>query len=109
MKTARVLLVEDNELWQTILRTQINLALPEAEPPRIVGTFQDGARELQQGGWDLVVTDIGLPPATGIVLGMQLVNLAKEVKVPCIVVSGTMAVTKAHVRQMLRDENYKAW
>lgn len=108
MKTARVLLVEDSEVWQTILQMHIGEALPDSEPPLVAGTFQDGARALRQGGWDLVVTDIGLPPDVGHVLGMQLVTLAKEEAVPCIVVSGTEAVTKQLVRDLLVGEDYRA-
>src|SRR5262249_34358432 len=108
MKSPRVLLIEDNELWQTILQTHIGLALPDSEPPLVVGTFREGDSALRQGGWDLVVTDIGLPPDAGHVLGMQLVNLAKESEIPCIVVSGTEAVTKQHVRDLLVGEEYRA-
>jgi hypothetical protein len=108
MNGPRVLLVEDNELWQTILQTHIGLALPDSDPPFVVGTFQDGDRALRQGGWDLVVTDIGLPPDSGHILGMQLVSLAQEVGVPCIVVSDTQSVTKQLVRDLLVGKNYRA-
>jgi CheY-like chemotaxis protein len=108
MKNARVLLVEDSELWQAILQTHISMALPDSGPPAVASTFQEGDRALRQGGWDLVVTDIGLPPDAGHVLGMQLVSRAKEAEVPCIVVSGTEAVTKQLVRDLLVGEDYRA-
>jgi CheY-like chemotaxis protein len=108
MGTARVLLVEDSEVWQAILQMHISEALAGSAPAQVVGTFQDGARALRQEEWDLIVTDIGLPPDAGHVLGMQLVNLAKEAAVPCIVVSGTEAVTKQLVRDLLVGEDYRA-
>jgi DNA-binding response OmpR family regulator len=108
MGAAKVLLVEDSEVWQAILQMHISEALPGSDPPQVVGTYQDGAHALRQAGWDLIVTDIGLPPDSGHVLGMQLVNLAKEADVPCIVVSGTEAVTKQLVRDLLVGEDYLA-
>jgi DNA-binding response OmpR family regulator len=108
MGAARVLLVEDSEFWQGILQMHISEALPGSDPPQVVGSYQEGSRALRQEGWDLIVTDIGLPPDTGHVLGMQLVSLANALDVPCVVVSGTEAVTKQHVRDLLMGEDYRA-
>lgn len=110
MSAFRVLVVEDDPKWQRDLQKHITLALQDSEPPLVVGTFQDGLRELQKGGWKLLVTDIGLPPGSELILlGMELVRFAKEKNIACIVVSGTKSVTKSDVRRMLRDENYQAW
>src|SRR5689334_19177076 len=107
MTAATVLLVEDNPTWQEILRIHIDLALPGSDL-RVVGTFQDGERELREGEWDVLVADIGLPPDADCVLGMQLVRLARAKGVPCVVVSGTSAVTKIHVRNLLLGSQYGA-
>jgi len=105
MSAVQVLLVEDNPTWQAILATYIQLALPGCDLQSATN-FQEATAALAQGDWDLLVTDIGLPPDSGHVLGIQLVDRAKARKVPCIVVSGTEAVTRQLVRDMLRD--YKA-
>ena len=107
MSPTRVLLVEDNTTWQTILETYIRMALPDSDL-HVVATFQQGFNELNGRGWDLLVTDIGLPPDVGHVLGMQLVAIARKVKFPCIVVSGTESVTKQHVRDLLLGKDYQA-
>lgn len=106
MRIARILLVEDKLIWQDILRIHIKRVLPDSDL-RVVGTFQEAADELEQGEWDLLVTDLGLPPDSKSVLGMLLVGIAKKVEVPCIVVSETKAVTREHVRDLF-SENYKA-
>jgi hypothetical protein len=107
LKEARVLLVENDGFWQEFLQKQVCEALPGSDPPLIAERFQDGVTKLWEGGWDLVVTDIGLPPDGGIELGMLLVRLAKTEQVPCIVVSGTVPLTDQHVEELL-GEWYRA-
>jgi hypothetical protein len=104
---ARVLVVENSDDWQGILSSEIGQALPGSELS-VAGTFQDGVRQLSGGGWDLIVTDIGLPPSEGIDLGMLFVRLAKKENVPCIVVSGTAPLTRQNVRDLLVGELYMA-
>jgi hypothetical protein len=101
VKEARVLLVENDGFWQEFLQRQVSKALPGSDPPLIAERFQDGVTKLWEGGWDLIVTDIGLPPDGGIELGMLLVRLAKTEQVPCIVVSGTVPLTDQHVEELL--------
>jgi CheY-like chemotaxis protein len=106
MMPIRILLVEDNARWRKILRTHITSAVSEAEVCQAT-TFQAGSEILKLGGLSLLVTDIGLPPASDHVFGIQLVEQAFTEKVPCIVVSGTESVTKQHVRDLLLEYQAK--
>lgn len=102
MSEIQILLVENHRKWQEILAMHIHQALPSADVV-IAARFQEANVQLAQGEWRLLVTDIGLPPDNEHVLGMQLVKLAREMNVPCIVVSGTEAMTN----QLVADATTK--
>ncbi|KST65526.1 response regulator [Mastigocoleus testarum] len=89
----RILLVEDNESWQNILKLKINNTLEKINhinyKTQVINNFQEAFKALQESSWNLVVTDIGLgnddmKPQK---LGKQIVELAHEEKIPTIVVS----------------------
>jgi hypothetical protein len=54
------------------------------------------------------VTDIGLPPDNDHVLGMDLVRAAKSKGIPCIVISGTEAVTPQKAVDLVMEEEFRA-
>src|SRR5262245_18235962 len=101
MTTLKILLVEDNQEWQKILREKISMAL---QGITTISNFQivdadqfDVAWELlnKEGPWHLLVTDIGLTlPDPRQKLGKQLVERAYDLQLPAIVVSGTEGLTK---------------
>lgn len=91
----KILLVEDDKGWQTILKDEIREALNQIsfnvyDCLRSVENFSEAWQALKnEGPWDLLITDILLPPEPqqkG--HGHWLVQLACRLKVPTIVVSG---------------------
>jgi hypothetical protein len=104
MRAIKVLIVEDSGPWHLIHQIHLKQALPDSEPPIIENDFVKGNDALRGGHWSLLIADIGLPPDSKHVLGMQLVGTAREVKVPCIVVSGTRQVTRELVRDLTDPE-----
>ena len=97
----RVLLVEDDSAWRDHLSRWIENALRPANGPRValhVATDFVAAEDLLTNcPWSLLVVDLGLPPDDGFVYGLDLVDLAHEVGVACIVVT---SVTTLSVRQI---------
>jgi CheY-like chemotaxis protein len=110
MARLRVLLVEDEEDWQTILREKIVRAFQEINRATdsevwVVTNFQEAWRALEKDGpWDLLVTDMNLNTSEITEkLGKQLASYADELQVPTIVVSGTMKLTGTEARDLLID------
>jgi len=98
MPDLNILVIEDHPRWQGILQSKIQEALKQAGRPadiQIVENFEDGLKAIErtQPPWHLVVVDIGLPAdkvrrrVTEEKLGMHLVERARVLCVPCIVVS----------------------
>jgi CheY-like chemotaxis protein len=111
MASLRVLLVEDEENWQTILRDKIVRAFQEIDRAtdsevRVIADFKEAWRALEKDGpWDLLVTDMNLDPSDiGTKLGKQLASLADQLQVPTIVVSGTMVLTSKDARDLLKND-----
>lgn len=102
MKLVRILVVEDLVEWLDRLCFFVKTAVPNSDL-KTAATFPLALQALTGEHWDLLVTDVGLPPDDGYVLGKLLVGRAKELRVPCVVVSGTDKVTKADVRDILID------
>lgn len=109
MTIFKVLLVEDHQSWQDILRDKIRRALHAMGHPddviEIAKTFDEAYQSLKENPWHLLVTDIGLGDLSTSQqkLGTQLVELANDLHVPAIAVSGTPPVTTQHVRDLLLD------
>jgi hypothetical protein len=114
-RSNRVLIIEHDE-WQNILRENVRLALglKDSEGPNIpevvvVTHYQDGLLALGKEKWNLAVIDMGLPPGRDEdMYGMRLVSLARQRRVPCIVVSGIDAFDTQLVAECLIEERYKA-
>jgi CheY-like chemotaxis protein len=92
----KILLVEDDEDWQEILQEDITEAVRAIHmlPPLInsVKTFSDASNVLRNDEtWNLLITDIKLPPAStyeaGKTNGKILVERAYRLQIPTIVVS----------------------
>ncbi|BAY89545.1 MULTISPECIES: CHAT domain-containing protein [unclassified Tolypothrix] len=97
MKYLKVLLVEDGSEWQSILQEKIRRALQDTNnlDIRVVKTFAEAYKSLNESQWDLLVTDIGLGDSliSSQKLGIQLIELASERQIPAIAVSGTPHLT----------------
>lgn len=97
MKYLKVLLVEDGSEWQSILQEKIRRALQDTNnlDIRVLKTFDEAYKSLNESQWDLLVTDIGLGDSSisPQKLGTQLIELASERQIPAIAVSGTPHLT----------------
>jgi DNA-binding NarL/FixJ family response regulator len=97
MKYLKVLLVEDHSEWQSILQEKIRRALQDTNnlDIRVLKTFAEAYKSLDESQWDLLVTDIGLGDSliSSQKLGIQLIELASERQIPAIAVSGTLHLT----------------
>ncbi len=95
MAEIKVLLVENEEDWLSILEDDIKEVLDKIGIPdeqyliRKIRNFSDALEALQksENRWNLLITDIGLPPDIEM-LGITLVKKAHILKIPTIVVSG---------------------
>jgi len=108
MAILKVLVVEDHEDWQEILAAYVDQAMQNSSNvchTRVVNTFTNAWTMLnEEGPWDLLVTDIGLGAVRpGQNLGKRLVERARYLHVPSIVVSGTPGLTKQEVRDILLE------
>jgi CheY-like chemotaxis protein len=115
METLKILLVEDHREWQKILQEKISRALQGIAAISdiqvvVVSQFDEAWECLKkEDSWHLLVTDIGLSePDSRQKLGKYLVELACNLHIPTIVVSGTEILTKQEVSDLLTDNNYKA-
>jgi nucleoside phosphorylase/CheY-like chemotaxis protein len=107
MTVLKILLVEDHEYWQDILKEDINKAVHNIGHPEsiveLIEPFNKAYKTLKENFWDLLVTDIGLGGANEShqKRGIRLVKLALEREIPAIVVSGTPHVTTQNVSDLL--------
>jgi DNA-binding NarL/FixJ family response regulator len=108
MAVLRVLIVEDHPNWQKILQAFVDRAMQnsgDACSIQVIKAFDDAWATLgNEGPWHLLVTDIGLgrsKPKQK--LGKMLVERARYLQIPSIVVSGTPGLTKQDVRDMLLE------
>ena len=91
----KILLVEDEESWQTILMEDLTQALKEIgylkNSIELAKTFDEAARKLNRtSDWDLMIADIALS-STSEMLGKRLVVKAQELVIPTIVISGKVS------------------
>src|SRR5262245_14852609 len=107
MEIFKVLLVEDHQEWQYILQERINRALQDTghvinRKIRVVAKFKEACEALtKKGPWHLLITDIGLGSSESRhKLGKHLAGFARDLRVPTIVVSGTLALTHREVRDL---------
>ena len=102
----KILVVEDESPWQKIVQDNIIIALEnmkhEEYDIKLIETFEQAYQSLEEGSWDLLITDIGLGKSEAQKLGKQLVKLAHNRSVPAIVVSGTEYLNRAEVRELLK-------
>ncbi len=105
MAPFKILLVEDETSWQDILKDFLKTALKNTEHPenpiQIVATYDEAKKALESdGSWDLLVADISLGKPDNN-FGKFLIRRAYELKIPTIVVSGT--ITVSDVRTFLKE------
>jgi hypothetical protein len=115
MNLFRVLLVEDEDTWQEILRQSVITALRDAGCSeeeiqlQAVGNYDDAKVAIEGSGtWDLLIADVTLDAsrqAMGRAFGQILITLAHRLKLPTIVVSGTTTVWD--VRNFLLEQGVK--
>lgn len=107
MGQLEILLVENDSYWQNILEEKIAEALqniPGAVRPRLVTRAPEAHTALlQEGPWDLIITDIGLDSPQNLP-GRQLVEVANKLHVPCIVVTG-VATSAVQVKTFFKRQN----
>jgi CheY-like chemotaxis protein len=111
-----ILLVEDDPDWQKILVRKLKTALNEAkifDPEiRVVKTFNEADQALNDGHWNLLVTDIGLgfsPLESQQKLGIQLIEVANDQQIPAIAVSGTPIVDNQDVSDLYLEKKVSAF
>jgi DNA-binding NarL/FixJ family response regulator len=116
MTSLRILLVEDESIWQDILRDKINDALKGIGHPedtiKVVNNFKEAYQYLRESDWDLLVTDIGLensPTAVSTKLGMHLVSEASKKDIPVIVVSGTPVINTQDVSNLYENNQIRGY
>ncbi len=112
MAVFKVLLVEDEPIWQSILQDKLQIALKNIghldDPIKVVATYIEALNALnKEPPWDLLVTDISLPSApknleTMKEMGKELVERARQLNLPIIVVSGK--ATPQEVRDFFKIE-----
>jgi hypothetical protein len=106
---ARILLVENSKIWRARLEDRLHQAVRSAEI-QVESEYEGGRHALREGGpWDLLVTDIGLPPATPELLGEDLLEEAARLGLPAIIVSGTVGVTPQIAFQYARRYGARAF
>lgn len=109
MVMLKVLVVEDIPYWQKILHDKTKAAIARMHDVtaeiEVVETFEAAYERLNQGRWDLLITDIGLGNSSisPQKLGIQLIELAQEYQVQAIAVSGTPHLTPQNVRDLLME------
>ncbi len=87
VQTIRVLLVEDSETDALLLEEHLRSGGLDVELTRVM-TLEDLQAALAQPGWDLLLTDFGLPGMDGLQVVREGGRLAPDL--PCIVVSGAI-------------------
>ena len=107
----KILLVEDEAPWQTILQNKISCALQNIGRKdytiKVVEYFDEASRILQESIWDLLVTDIKLRDSSAKKrekLGTQLVPIAQKNNIPAIAVTGTSILITEEDEELLANE-----
>ncbi|BAZ69463.1 MAG: caspase family protein [Pelatocladus maniniholoensis HA4357-MV3] len=106
MAEYKILLVEDDLFWQDLLERKIRLALRGIDDPKsaitIVELFDQAYNTIKNDCWHLLVTDIGLgdPSVSMLKKGMHLADLAHELNIPVIAVSGTPGLSRKDVSNL---------
>ncbi|MDZ8139815.1 MAG: CHAT domain-containing protein [Nostoc sp. DedQUE04] len=107
MRDLKVLLVEDHSEWQSILQEKIRRALQDTNhlEVRVLRTFDEAYKSLNENQWDLLITDIGLGDSfvSSQKLGIQLIELASERQIPAIAVSGTPHLTTQNSADLVTE------
>jgi len=82
-----VLIVEDDEHWQGILK---ELLEDEGYDVTVIADYQYSRQALQKDDFDLVILDLELDKSTPTLEGKRLLNLIsrRSLGIPCVVVSG---------------------
>ncbi|NEP13555.1 MAG: AAA family ATPase [Symploca sp. SIO2C1] len=111
MAVFKILLVEDESSWQSILQGKIRRALSTLghtdDPIKIVPTYTAALETINKEDLNLLVTDIELPyNPTEVELmkttGIELVERAAQLQLPTIVVSGK--TSPQEVRNFLKTD-----
>ena len=82
-----ILIVEDDEWWQEILKEPLE---DEGHEVIVVASYQDGHQALEQRVFDLAVLDLNLDESAPMLSGERLLARISRLypHMPCIVVSG---------------------
>jgi DNA-binding NtrC family response regulator len=82
-----ILIVEDNERWQAILKEALE---DEGYDVTVIADYQYSRQALQKSNFDLVILDLELDASAPTLEGKRLLNLISRghVGTPCIIVSG---------------------
>jgi response regulator of citrate/malate metabolism len=99
----KVLIAEDEKPWQEIIAEYVEVVLRDINEPEegilISETYQSAKNAIDsQGPWNLLIADITLDSKKQIIgknYGQLLITRAYELKIPTIVVSGTISVSDA--------------
>jgi nucleoside phosphorylase len=104
MTGLKIILVEDKDSWQGILREDLERVLKSMGRSgghlESITSFEKAYSALTMQTWNLLVTDIGLGGERN--EGIQLVTRAHELNIPSIVVSGTSNLTNQDVADLLQ-------
>lgn len=88
MNRPRILLIENNETWIQILKTDVEGAVDADAIIQVSGNYRDAATQLRDS-WDLLVLDLQLSETgSAIHEGINLASEADNKGVPIIVVTG---------------------
>lgn len=106
MFIVRVILAEDWVQWQAILERWVTKAVRELYNHveiKIFGNFSQAWTALEsKGPWHLLITDIALDHSMSEHnLGTQLIALANDQQIPCIVVSGSAVIDTLNVHNLI--------
>ncbi len=93
MNNHKILIVEDDEEWMTIIEEQIDEILKNGNihncQIKKINCFSVALKAIKTENWDLFIADIGLGDhrESRLMQGMILIDIAKNRKIPTIVVS----------------------
>jgi nucleoside phosphorylase/CheY-like chemotaxis protein len=107
MKAFKILIVEDDYSWQIALKNKLNHFTSNGFDNldiKFIETFDEADQVLKEGSWNLLITDIGLPPNIRQKLGIHLTELARDLQVPTIVNSATEETTRQDVNYLITEQ-----
>lgn len=82
-----VLIVEDCEVMQSMIRRTLHISGLEFEKIDIAGNGKEGLDKLENGSYDLILLDINMPVMDGLEMIENLQKNAKSKSIPIIIVS----------------------